>query len=202
MRYAGKITEWNDERGFGFVVPNGGGDRAFIHISKVEDAKHRPKVGDLVTYAVTRDDRGRFQAEAVEFPLLHRHHEGQTALFSRTSAGLLALVLVAGAFVVGRVPAVVAGAYFAFSGLSFLAYWRDKNAAKRGAWRTRESTLHLLDVLGGWPGGLVAQQRFHHKTIKQPFQSIFWLSVIANIGGAWWLTASGSAQEVLLGLLG
>lgn len=32
MRLQGKISEWNDARGFGFVQPNGGGERCFVHI--------------------------------------------------------------------------------------------------------------------------------------------------------------------------
>ncbi|MFN5835681.1 MAG: cold-shock protein, partial [Pseudanabaena sp.] len=31
MRFQGKISDWNDERGFGFVTPNGGGPKAFLH---------------------------------------------------------------------------------------------------------------------------------------------------------------------------
>src|SRR3546814_19155049 len=32
MRLAGRISDWNDEKRYGFVTPNGGGDRAFVHI--------------------------------------------------------------------------------------------------------------------------------------------------------------------------
>ena len=40
MRYQGRITSWKDEKGFGFVTPNGGGDQMFLHIS---DFSERPK---------------------------------------------------------------------------------------------------------------------------------------------------------------
>jgi uncharacterized membrane protein YsdA (DUF1294 family) len=36
--------------------------------------------------------------------------------------------------------------------LTFVVYYLDKNAAIRGSQRTPENTLHLLAVLGGWPG--------------------------------------------------
>jgi len=75
--------------------------------------------------------------------------------------------------------------------LSFGYYFLDKRAATRGDWRASESSLHLLDFLGGWPGGLVAQQLFHHKTIKGSFQVAFWVSVIANIGLAAFLLHKG-----------
>lgn len=82
MRYAGKITEWNDERGFGFIVPHGGGDRAFMHISELTPRSHRPAVGDLVTYAVTRDDRGRLQATAISFVVARHATQPVWPLFS------------------------------------------------------------------------------------------------------------------------
>lgn len=34
--------------------------------------------------------------------------------------------------------------------------------------------------MGGWPGALVARRVFRHKTIKQPFRAIFWLTVVVN----------------------
>ena len=30
MRYAGKLIEWNDDRGFGFIEPTQGGDKVFL----------------------------------------------------------------------------------------------------------------------------------------------------------------------------
>lgn len=112
------------------------------------------------------------------------------------------LVAVLIATFVGKITVVIGAAYFVFSLISFLAYAKDKGAAKRGAWRTPESTLHLLDFLGGWPGGLIAQQKFHHKTVKGSFQAVFWLSVAGNIGGVWWLTASGVAAQVSTSIVG
>ncbi|MEZ5545489.1 MAG: DUF1294 domain-containing protein [Lysobacteraceae bacterium] len=70
--------------------------------------------------------------------------------------------------------------------MSYAMYALDKAAAGRDARRTSENSLHLADLLGGWPGALIAQQKFRHKTIKQPFQVVFWITVILNIAGAWW----------------
>lgn len=47
--------------------------------------------------------------------------------------------------------------------------------------RVPENTLHGLALVGGWPGALIAQQTLRHKTIKQPFQTIFWFTVVINI---------------------
>lgn len=47
--------------------------------------------------------------------------------------------------------------------------------------RPNEGTLILLGLLCGWPGGMAAQQVFRHKTKKQPFRAVFWVSVITNV---------------------
>jgi uncharacterized membrane protein YsdA (DUF1294 family) len=49
-------------------------------------------------------------------------------------------------------------------------YAADKSAAEQGRWRTSESTLHAVALVGGWPGALVARRVFRHKTRKQPFR--------------------------------
>ncbi|WP_342609568.1 DUF1294 domain-containing protein [Vibrio tritonius] len=72
--------------------------------------------------------------------------------------------------------------YAVLSVITFFCYFKDKRAAKRDDWRVQEKTLHLLALLGGWPGALLGQKVFRHKTQKQPFKSILWLTVIVNIG--------------------
>ncbi len=42
VRHKGKITSWNDERGFGFVTPAGGGERVFLHITAICDRRRPP----------------------------------------------------------------------------------------------------------------------------------------------------------------
>lgn len=64
--------------------------------------------------------------------------------------------------------------------ISFLQYWRDKSSAQAGRWRTPENILHIVELLGGWPGALVAQQCFRHKTRKLSFQLVFWLIIAAH----------------------
>lgn len=60
---------------------------------------------------------------------------------------------------------------------TFAVYATDKRHAKQGDPRTPETTLHLLGLIGGWPGALLAQQWLRHKTAKPSFQTIFWLVV-------------------------
>jgi cold shock CspA family protein len=67
MRLRGRLAEWNDERGFGFITPLDGEGRVFVHVSAFPADKRRPIVMDLVTYALGRDDRGRQRAIEVLF---------------------------------------------------------------------------------------------------------------------------------------
>lgn len=173
-----------------------------MRISALNSRARRPGVGDRVTYSVGKDSRGRLQAKAVGFVDQERAERVRGSAFPRSIVGIVALAVAAGASADGFLPPVLAGAYFVLSIFSFVAYMRDKSAAKRDAWRTPEGTLHMLDLLGGWPGGLIAQQRFHHKTLKQSFQFVFWLSVVANIGGVWWFTASGLAEQISAAVVG
>lgn len=80
------------------------------------------------------------------------------------------------------------------SGVAFVAYGLDKRAARRGARRVPENTLHLWSILGGWPGALVAQRMFRHKTRKVSFQIVFWVSVILNCGAVAWLLSPAGEQ--------
>ena len=60
---------------------------------------------------------------------------------------------------------------------TFFVYWRDKYAAQQGQWRTPENTLHLLGLLGGWPGAWWAQQILRHKSRKASFRAAYWATV-------------------------
>jgi uncharacterized membrane protein YsdA (DUF1294 family) len=71
--------------------------------------------------------------------------------------------------------------------ITFGLYAFDKSAARRGAQRVPEKILHLFALLGGWPGAFLAQKYVRHKTVKQPFRFVFWLTVIGNCGLLVWL---------------
>jgi uncharacterized membrane protein YsdA (DUF1294 family)/cold shock CspA family protein len=94
----------------------------------------------------------------------------------------------------GRIPAIALGVLLLLSLLAFFAYGFDKNAAETGRWRTPENTLHMLSLVGGWPGAWVAQRLFRHKVRKASFMAGYWATVFAHVAavGAWvgkWLPA-------------
>ncbi|MDB6034689.1 MAG: hypothetical protein JWM16_5027 [Verrucomicrobiales bacterium] len=70
------------------------------------------------------------------------------------------------------------GAPLAASVIAFLAYRSDKRRAEAGAWRIPESTLHILELIGGWPGAFLGQRTFRHKTAKISYQIVFWAIVL------------------------
>ena len=95
----------------------------------------------------------------------------------------------------------VASVYGLVSLVTFALYGLDKRAARRGAWRTAEAHLHFFELFGGWPGALLAQRLFRHKTRKASFRAVFVLTIIANLAALGWLLYAQSGQE-LRGLLG
>ncbi len=63
----------------------------------------------------------------------------------------------------------------------FAAYGLDKRRAGRGDVRIAERTLQTMALLGGWPGALLGQRQFRHKTQKLSFQIVFWLVVVLHL---------------------
>ena len=81
------------------------------------------------------------------------------------------------------VKPVAALIYLVMSLATFMVYGFDKAAARADRWRTSEDTLHLLSLAGGWPGALLAQQWMRHKTSKDSFRRIYWVTVCMNMSG-------------------
>lgn len=85
-----------------------------------------------------------------------------------------------------NVAPLVIGWYFATSLATALAYRVDKTAAARGKRRVPERWLHGLELAGGWPGGILGQRLFRHKTRKLSYQLVFWL-IVASHAAFWFL---------------
>ncbi len=195
MRYQGKITTWKDDKGFGFITQNGDGKQIFVHVKALTNRTRRPVGNETVTYEVTTDDQGRLRAIQVVYT-----DEQTEAIYSAQEKVGLATVVVTVFFVLlitlaamGRLPVFLSAFYLGASLLTYVVYKADKQAAQNGTWRTSESTLHLLALLGGWCGALIAQQSLRHKSKKEEFLLVFWITVILNCGVlGWLLTPHGS----------
>lgn len=180
MTETGKLVEWNDDRGFGFVQAAAGA-RLFVHISAFERALRRPEPGDRLVFSrgLGRDGRPsvaiaqivgatRQRVQAQPGPTVERVESAQTARALR----LLVVTLLLGAAIILPVPRFVLVAYVVMGAASFFAYAFDKQAAEEHRWRTPEATLHSVDILGGIIGGLLAQAALHHKTAKPGFSAM------------------------------
>ena len=84
------------------------------------------------------------------------------------------------------------GAYLvAINLLTYAAFWSDKRAAVRRERRFPERSLLLMTALGGWIGALGGQHLLRHKTRKEPFRTLLYAIVAAELVGlAVWLAAA------------
>lgn len=139
--------------------------------------KKTTKTGNSASPQTNRSQKSRAQSG--------RAQKSNTAASGSSLMPLLLVVIflagLIGAAQQHMLPVGIAGMYLTLSLLTFIAYAIDKSAAKRNKWRTKESTLHLLALMGGWPGALFAQNLLRHKSVKASFRNVFWLTVVANL---------------------
>jgi uncharacterized membrane protein YsdA (DUF1294 family)/cold shock CspA family protein len=172
----GYITEWNRERSSGYIESDG--RRIFLHIHDFADRRRLPEVGDRVSFVLGADQEGRACAQRAVFA-------GGGGGFGLVSSILLVVLAVAPGYALYRLsgsfrPAYLAGYAAGISAITFLVYWWDKVRARAHESRGPETLLHLLELLGGWPGAFVAQRLLRHKTAKRVYQFFFWLIVIVH----------------------
>ena len=197
MRYKGRITGWKDDKGFGFIVPNKSEKQAFVHIKSFSNRQRRPIDNDIVTYELKIDERGRQQADNVLFSgekmaLIGRKGKNNSSL---VLVGLFILFMACSVFI-GKIPRAVFWLYLVASSITFGFYAFDKSAARNGEWRIQERTLHFFALIGGWPGALAAQRLLRHKSRKQSFQIVFWITVVLNCGVLGWLFTPSGAETL------
>jgi len=183
LRYQGKLTNWNDDKGFGFVEPNGGGDRAFVHIKSFEKRSKRPVEGDIITYKQVQESPGKYKATNINFALARHRKAKQPASSGKLGSIFTIAFCIALPVLVffELLPIEVLFLYLIASVIAFIIYAVDKSAAQNNRWRTSEDTLLLLGLVGGWPGALYAQNLLRHKSSKEEFQDMFWISVALNV---------------------
>jgi uncharacterized membrane protein YsdA (DUF1294 family)/cold shock CspA family protein len=185
MRRQGKIAKWNDERGFGFISSSEGGDSAFVHISSLPRSDRRPSVSEAVSYTLAFDSHGRPQANDVRLiagpssapPMRQIPRSGIAVPIAFAMSFLIALAALAA---VGWLEMSWLALYYGGTIITYGCYSRDKTAAQNAGGRTPESTLHLMSLVGGWPGALIAQVLLRHKTRKPSFLAGYWFTVIVN----------------------
>ncbi|MCW1887418.1 DUF1294 domain-containing protein [Luteolibacter flavescens] len=180
----GKLVQWDDAKGFGWVEHEG--KQAFAHIKEFTTRQRRPRKGDEVIYRLGMDAQGRACAKGISLKVTG----------GRIGVGawiLLGVLLVLPLFSSEYLPVpkwVVPAWLIVASAIAWHLYRSDKDRAGQNQWRIPEAELHLISLLGGWPGAFLAQRRLRHKTRKPWFQFIFILTIALH---------QVAAVEVILG---
>lgn len=196
MELLGKVAEWNEDRGFGFIQPlDAGQPRVFFHIRHYRQDGRRPEPGELVKFSAQRQGDGRWRADRVRRAVAPARAPASRVRSTRALPSwpgwLLLCMHVAGlgwAVHAQRLPVIAALLLSGLCCVTWIAYALDKQAARTGQRRTPEATLHLLELAGGWPGAFLAQRTLHHKTRKRSYRIAFWCVVLLNTGATWaWL---------------
>ena len=197
MQQKGRITTWKDDKGFGFITPIGSSKQIFVHVKSFKNRNDRPKLNQVVNYVISKDKHGRPCAENVSMP--GTEPKINTNVKKAEGSSFLSIIFVLMFAIVifilvatRKIPIGIATLYFGASLVTFIIYAMDKSAAKNESRRTPESSLHFLSLIGGWPGALVAQYTLRHKSKKQSFRSVFFITVVMNLGILAWLIISKS----------
>lgn len=193
MPHKGRLATWNDDKGFGFIEPNDGGPRVFVHIKAFESRSRRPIQGDAVSYETAKDEQRRINAVKAE--LGDGNSRRRTGPKGRAPAIVFSLLFLGALGYLTYIEILhpfLLYWYLGASLIAYAAYANDKSAAQSGRWRTKEATLLLIGLVGGWPGALIAQESLRHKSRKTSFQVLFAISVVLNVVALVWLNSADS----------
>ncbi len=207
-RQQGTIKKWQDDKGFGFIETLNG-ESLFFHISEFK-AQRRPKIGESVIFTLGQDNKGRMQARQVQEleyvqqqmakknSQIRKRNQQRTAQAEFEDGQKKRLFLGVGFYGVlillaltSEISWLVVAWYIALGFITYMMYAKDKAAAQSGDWRTPETTLHLLSMLGGWVGAMVAQTYLRHKSQKPEFRMTYYLTVIINLAGLLFIIMGG-----------
>ncbi|MDO4643596.1 MAG: cold shock and DUF1294 domain-containing protein [Cardiobacteriaceae bacterium] len=187
--YQGRIINWNDEKGYGFIQIIPGHENLFFHISSFAYHHRRPAVDTAVTLLAVPGQKDGWQATRV---LLREHEHAilEEGIYDiadhskpKKAEGYIYAVLDVIYFLTLTLLSLPLAIISAFASIAAVAlYSYDKRAAEDGKQRIPNTTLHLISLVGGWPGVLIARPLLRHKLNQKRFRAFFWASILANFG--------------------
>lgn len=172
----GRLVKWNDEKGYGFIQPADGSPDVFVHVSGLLGGTRRPKEGDEVRYEMDRSQR---RAKAVNVRVKALPLPNTVPLAYAVGTFCLGLYLLY-AFRILDARAPVLG-YMTMSVITFGFFYVDKKRAEEDRWRLTETSMHVLEILGGWPGSIVALGMLRHKTRKAEYLAMLCVIIAVHV---------------------
>ena len=189
--YVGKVVRWNEEEKSGYIKVKSIKARVFFPQSAFVFRDKSPANHQQVSFVL-----GRRRGEWVATRVIPQGYELGWADRESPSSGTIlgggfSESLLGGTFILLFLAAVsfislpLAAAYLLASCLLLILYRTDKRSAQSGRTRVPDGVLHLLAMLGGWSGGLLAQMRYQQHTANIRFVRAFWFSVALNAVGTY-----------------
>lgn len=197
--YTGRLIEWNSDLGYGWLQH--GDKRLFLHR---RDYKGRAlSVGDEITFYLGEDLKGRVCAVNAQATISTVSPSRRGSLMGGVvSLFVLLLLLVLPLIAIQRYAAFqsanIVGYFILISLITYFAYASDKRRAERSDWRISEAKLHLLEMMGGWPGAWLAQRYLRHKCSKRSYQITFLIIIFAYQYAAFDSLCSWRCSEFML----
>lgn len=210
MRQQGTIVRWDAARGFGFIRSAAASADIFFHAKDVrgtaaphegllvtfeeihvggkgpramavQTGAYAPRVAPIGAPARRAPVQAARSSRSAKRP---QHLPRRSTVTPTTGPALLLMpawtVLIGWGIWAGRLPMLTLAIALLLNLITFFVYWTDKYAAQKGRWRTAENTLHLLGLLGGWPGAWFAQHILRHKSSKESFRATYWTTVVLH----------------------
>jgi len=166
-----RLIQWNQEDRSGFLEYEG--MRLLLHAHDFVRLKRQIRVGDDIRFTVGVDTDGKACAKNA------RHAEKGLKLVNLLLLTALLVVPVRAIEQLGQSHdlRLLLGGAAVVGLLTFLVYWEDKRRMRAAGWRVPANTMHVMELIGGWPAAYLAQRLLGHQRGRFSYQLTFWLIV-------------------------